>query len=82
MKKQKLENVQHDLLRLMKEELEIVKMNQKLIEQRKDFYSLIAIALIEESTGKPWADPMLLDEGIWSTLKHWTSKLGSLEKGG
>jgi soluble cytochrome b562 len=82
MKKQKIESVQQDLLRLIKEEIEIAKMNQELVEQRKDFYSLIAIALIEESTGKPWDDPMLLDEGIWSTLKHWTSKLGSLEKGG
>ena len=56
--------------------------HQKLVDQRQDFQSILALCLAEQITGKRITDPMVIEEGVWSKIKYYMGKLGSLEKGG
>lgn len=74
--------------RILREELMVMKMNQKmlkehkrLVSERKDWYSLVAEEYIRLEKG-PDFDTSLIEEGVWDSIKNFVAKAGSLEKGG
>ena len=73
---------------ILKEELLVAKLNQdilrehkKLVAERQDWYSLVAEEYMKLEKGADF-DTSIIEEGIWSKIKYYMGKAGSLEKGG
>ena len=73
---------------ILKEELLVAKLNQdilrehkKLVAERQDWYSLVAEEYMKLEKGDDF-DSSVIEEGIWSKIKYYMGKAGSLEKGG
>jgi len=73
---------------IIKEELLVLKLNQdilkehqKLISERKDFWSVVLEGYLKAEHGEDF-DSSLIEEGVWTNIKYYMGKMGSLEKGG
>ena len=73
---------------ILKEEMLVAKLNQdilrehkKLVAERQDWYSLVAEEYMKLEKGDDF-DSSVIEEGIWSKIKYYMGKAGSLEKGG
>jgi len=72
--------IQEELL-VFKLNQDILKEHQKLIKERKDFWSVVLQEYLKAEHGDKF-DSSLIEEGIWTNIKYNIGKLGSLEKGG
>ena len=81
MNKDRLKQILREELLVIKINQDIVREHKRLVKNRSDFNSLVLKEFIKLEYGDKY-DPDLLNEGIWDSIKHGISKLGSLEKGG
>jgi len=70
-----------ELKQIIKEEkeLELLSEQQKLIEERKDFHSLVLEIYIKSQAGEDF-DIHTIDEGLWDKAKGQLAKLGNFSR--
>ena len=81
MKNSKLKQIIEEEKRIHKTNKGIMSEHKKLTARREDFNSRVVAHLLENRVGHP-VDVSQISEGVWDSIKHGLSKLGSLEKGG